>query len=66
MTDKAVLPEKWSPLCLLMLQGSRNSVPMVSCSSLARSKSPWRSYHCTIYSDGRRLLELHHGLSGGP
>ena len=56
--DKAGPLEKWSPLCLLMLQESRSSVPMVSCSSLERSKSSWRSYRCTIYSDGQHLLEL--------
>lgn len=31
---------------------------MVSCSSLERSKSSWRSYRCTIYLDGQHLLEL--------
>ena len=56
--DKAVLLGKWSPLCLLMLQDSRNSARTVSCSSLERFKSSWRSYRCTIYSDGRRSLEL--------
>ena len=31
---------------------------MVSCSSLERFKSSWRSYRCTIYLDGQHLLEL--------
>jgi hypothetical protein len=57
--DRAVPLEKWSPSCWLMLQGSRSSVATVSCSSLGCSKSPWRSYRCTTYSDGRRLLEVH-------
>jgi len=56
--DKAALLGKWSHSCLSMLPGSRTSVPTVLCSSLARSKSPWRSCHCTICLDGQRLLEL--------
>jgi len=39
---------------------------MVSCSSLARYKSSWRSYHCTTCSDGRRLLELQLWFVGPP
>ena len=56
--DKAALPGKWFHSCLLILPGSRTSVPTALCSSLARSKSPWRLCRCTICSDGQRSLEL--------